>query len=356
MQRFSTLLLASSAFAFTPADWTQLPDLPDPVGVAAPFAGLHNNRLIIAGGANFPDKKPWEGGTKVWHDTIYVLDHPTASWRSLGKLPRPAAYGVSISTSEGLICIGGSDATRHHHQVFRLTFKGDSLQVDDLPPLPQPCANLSGALLDRTIYLCGGIEKPDATAALNTTWSLNLDALHLGWQSLDPLPGPGRILAASGTQDGHFYIVSGAALKPGPDSKPAREWLRDAYRLTPGTGWTRIADSPQIGVAAPTPMPALAPHQLLLLGGDDGTQINTPPTSHPGFPKATFTYHTDTNTWTPSGTLPIALVTTSAILWQNRLVIPGGEIRPGIRSPQIWSLPIPTGQDSSTPPTKNSPP
>ena len=31
--------------------WTELPRLPDELGVAGPFAGVHNDALIVAGGA-----------------------------------------------------------------------------------------------------------------------------------------------------------------------------------------------------------------------------------------------------------------------------------------------------------------
>lgn len=358
MKRLPLLLLslASPVLALPPENWSRLPDLPDPVGFAAPFAGIHDDRLIVAGGANFPGQMPWEGGAKVWHDSVFVLDHPSARWRLLGKLPRRAAYGVSISTTEGLICIGGSDAARHHDQVFRLTLDGDTIRVHDLPPLPQPCANLSGALLGRLIVVAGGIDKPDAVEALRAVWALDLDAPDRGWRSLDPLPAPGRMLAAAGARDGALFLVGGAALKPGPDGKPVRQWLRDSLRLTPGKSWQRLADAPGVSVAAPTPMPSPGPDQLLLLGGDDGSQVSTPPAAHPGFPRALFAYHTRTDTWTPAGTLPIGLVTTSALLWRGRLVIPGGEVRPGVRSPQIWTVPFPPGQESSSPGQKTTPP
>ncbi len=38
-----------------------LPDLPDPIGVAGPFVGVHNDALIVAGGANFPFITPTLG-------------------------------------------------------------------------------------------------------------------------------------------------------------------------------------------------------------------------------------------------------------------------------------------------------
>jgi N-acetylneuraminic acid mutarotase len=320
--------------------WEPLPAIPDPEGFAAPFSGVHADKLIVAGGANFPDKKPWEGGTKVWYDDLFVLEDPSGSWRKAGKLPRPLAYGVSVSTPEGLICIGGSDATGHHAEVFRIQWETDRAVFHELPKLPQSRANLSGALLGRTIYVVGGTEKPDSLVAANSVWSLDLDALERGWQEHDVCPGPGRMLASTGTAEGSLFVFSGAALKAGPDGKALREWLRDGYRFTPGKGWTRIADTPQVAVAAPNPMPVFSSSRLLLLGGDDGVQVNTAPTDHKGFPQTIFAYDVRSDRWAPMGALPTGLVTTSAVLWRDLLVIPGGEIRPGTRSNLVWATPF----------------
>ena len=337
-------------------DWKQLPPIPDPEGFAAPFSGELDGQLIVAGGANFPDKKPWEGGSKVWYDDIFALDHPGGTWRKVGKLPGPLAYGVSIPTPEGLVCIGGSDASRHHSSVFRLRLKAERVQMTALPDLPQPCASASGALIGRVIYVVGGVEKPDSVRAMNAVWSLDLDALDRGWRVEPVCPGPGRMLAAAGAAEGSLYVFSGAALKAGAEGKPEREWLMDGYRLTPGRGWQKIADSPQITVAAPCPMPALNGNRLLLLGGDDGAQVNTTPADHRGFPKTIFAYDVHIDAWAPAGELPAGLVTTSAVIWRDLLVIPGGEIRPGTRSPQVWAAPIPSGQESSTSSQRNGAP
>ena len=95
--------------------WTELPALPPAAGkdvqpgVAGPFAGIHNDALIVAGGANFPDALPWRGGKKVWHDDIFVLQRTADghAWRTGFKLPRPLGYGAALGTDEGLLCIGG---------------------------------------------------------------------------------------------------------------------------------------------------------------------------------------------------------------------------------------------------------
>ena len=79
--------------------WEKLAPLPDSIGVAGPFAGVTGDALVVAGGANFPEKPLWEGGKRVWHAEAYVLPDAHGKWQTGFKLPRALAYGVSISRS-----------------------------------------------------------------------------------------------------------------------------------------------------------------------------------------------------------------------------------------------------------------
>jgi SSS family transporter len=318
-------------------EWTQLPSLPDGRGFAGPFAGISDGALVVAGGANFPDAMPWQGGTKVWYDTVFVLDRPDGSWRVAGKLPRPSAYGVSITTDRGIVCVGGSDAEGHYAECFRLRLKGGAPEIDLLPALPRPTANACGALLNNTIYVAGGIEQPNVTAAFHTFWALDLERLDEGWRELPAWPGEARMLATAAAQDGAFYLIGGAALSAGSDGKPARQWLRDAYKFVPHRGWQHVAALPHPIVAAPSPAIPIGRTDLLLLGGDDGSQANDPPQAHRGFSREVLAYHAITDTWSVRGTLPFSLVTTPLVRWGERIVVPGGESRPGVRSVEVWS-------------------
>src|SRR6187401_74832 len=113
----------ASAPMETPApEWKQLPVLPDKEGFASAFTGVSQGALLVAGGANFPGKRPWEGGAKAWYDEVFVLESPDGAWRLGGRLPRPNAYGVSFSTDQGVVCAGGGDAREHWREVFLLTW------------------------------------------------------------------------------------------------------------------------------------------------------------------------------------------------------------------------------------------
>ncbi|MCK5940950.1 MAG: sodium:solute symporter, partial [Planctomycetes bacterium] len=101
--------------------WRELPSLPDTPGLGGPFVGVHRGDLVVAGGANFPDAPPWQGGRKAWHDRVYVLDRDADAWRLAGRLPAARAYGGCASTSYGIALLGGNDAERTYADCSLLT-------------------------------------------------------------------------------------------------------------------------------------------------------------------------------------------------------------------------------------------
>ena len=258
MRRFLmmvTILAGSDALA---GEWKRLPSLPDKEGFAGPFAGVSNGALIVAGGAKFPDKKPWEGGKKVWYDTVFVLEKPNGEWKVAGKLPRPLGYGVSVTHGTGVVCVGGGDMDRHYADVFRLDWKDGKLVTTKLPSLPKPLANACGALVGDTLYVAGGQEKPDATETLKMAWTIDLAAAEPKWQEIDAWPGTARMLSVAAGYDGAFWLVGGTDLFVGKGNKVERRYLKDAYRFDPDKGWKRIADLPHPVVVTAAPFPPRA--------------------------------------------------------------------------------------------------
>ena len=160
--------------AIQPGDWQRLPDFPGNLGVAGAFAGVTGGSLLVAGGANFPDKMPWDGGIKTWHDAAYVLDRPDGSWVEVGQLPIAFGQGVSVTTPDGVVCVGGCDLQAHYRDVFRLTVQDGRLVTEVLPSLPIAAANSFGALVEGTLYVAGGNEKPGEKECVNRAFTLDL--------------------------------------------------------------------------------------------------------------------------------------------------------------------------------------
>jgi N-acetylneuraminic acid mutarotase len=49
-------------------------------------------------------------------------------------------------------------------------------------------------------------------------------------------------------------------------------------------------------------------------------------------------YNPDLNLWEKTGALPVARVTVPTVVWRDLWVIPSGEMRPGVRSPEVWAI------------------
>lgn len=345
------LLLRMTSAAEPPLRLLRLPPIPDREGFAGGFAGVSGDRLLFAGGANFPDKKPWEGGRKIWSAAVFALpldavraaaaaDGSEAAisfqWRNIGQLAQPLGYGVSATFGDELICVGGSREGEHSAEVLGIRFVTDQLQQRTLPPLPHPLANHSGARIGSHLYVLGGQRDANGLAEA-MVWSLHLENLEAGWQEATAFPGRPRILAAAGAVDGQLLIAGGAALVQDAAGKLVREYLSDAWTLDPQAGWSRLPDVPFPSVAAPSPIP-LFNQRPLLLGGDDGRQVGQDPARHRGFPKHSALLVKPQNRWQPGPIFLPAVVTAPVVQTPFAAVIISGETRPGIRSPAVWGL------------------
>jgi len=333
--------------------WDQLPAVPDPIGFAGSFAGISNGALIVAGGANFPDGgAPWTGSVKKWYDKIFVLEKDATEWKQIGKLPKPLGYGVSISGPNGLVCLGGSNESGHYSDVFIIEYKNGEIFIKPLPNMPKPNANSCGTIINNVIYLAGGTEAPDSKSTDNIFWSLDVSKTNARWQSLPSWPGPSRMLSVAGNHKEAFYLFSGAQLKEGK-----REYLKDAFKYVPGKGWIEIANLPTPVVAAPSTA-YTSENSLLIFGGDDGKLAATAAElkeKHPGFSDKILSYNPILDCWNIAGTIATnkksdaesnpnastwAPVTTPLVVWNGKVILPGGEVRPATRTPHVLQATI----------------
>lgn len=356
---FSLMIMLHSVSAQTLFTQTNLPAIPDKDGFAGSLAGVSNGALIVAGGSNFPNGgRPWNGGTKTWYDQIFVLEKPTGQWIKAGTLPRPLGYAVSLTWRDALVCVGGSNATGHFADSFLMRWQNHKVVIDRLPDFPTTIANACGAMLGDVLYVAGGLEKPTATEALHTFYTLDLSAppAERAWKALPSWTGDARMLSVAATAEGQFYLFSGAKLVYNPSEKTtSRVYLKDAHRYDPRTGqWTQLADLPHATVAAPTPAFAVE-KQVIVFGGDSGEHAaNTLlRDKHPGFKTAIIGYDIPSNQWkTVQEFQPIIKpnadtqpnestylpVTTPLVGWRGGYVLPGGEVRPGTRTPRVLLL------------------
>lgn len=328
-------MATASALPTVRLAFSQAPALPDPVG----FAGLAGGKIsvggdcgmLVVGGAHFPDKKPWEGGLKVYNKSAYLFTK--GAWSIAGELPEVMAYAAYAGTPSGLIVAGGTNDKENFRKTFRVSPAASGVKIEALPDLPAPVAFAACATLNGKLYVVGGTDSPTATTALNSVYALDLAKPEAGWKTLAPIPGVGRHLSVAGDFGGLLYVFGGCSLAP-KDGKPFRTYLTQALVYNPSADtWTTTTALPESLVASVGPAPVLG-DALVLLGGDTGFFYNNgkSPAEHPGQPKTVYAFTPATGTYVKAGELPVGIVTAPAIECCGKVFLVSGETGPGKRT------------------------
>lgn len=338
------LMQMTAALGQESFSWASLPPLPDKEGFAGMFAGVSEGKLFCMGGANFPGKRPWEGGTKKWYSNIYKLES-SGEWLKLSdSLPSPLAYGVSISANNKIYLIGGNTDNVHTSKVFALEWKHNKLAWEAFPSLPMPLANMAGSVINNIIIIAGGSASPTA-APLKKCYAIDLNATSKGWFELPSWPGPERSYPTSAVVANKFYLFSGERVGINHKNEKFRYILQDAYCFTPKkhkgkwTGdWKSIAPLPKGAAAAGNPLPVLEDGSILVSGGVDAlTALHTHQPTHPGINKDIQIYNPKDDAWqlVINRDTTTARVTLPNVYWNNQWVFISGEVKPGIRTNSV---------------------
>lgn len=354
-------------------------------GVSAPFAGMLGDILVVAGGCNFPDKPAAGGGIKKYYDQIYILRHPLdqgSKWEKAGKLPVPVAYGVSVTIPEGIVCVGGNNATEELNAVYLLKWdeQKSEVVVENLPSLPVAMDNMAGASDGKNIYVAGGnVNGNPANRGFVYTMG------DKGWRELPPFPGEPRLQPAGVVQNSaeqtRFYLMGGySPAREGKESVIAadgwsynpknNQWYPESVILPYGTE-ELMALVGAAGVASGS-------HNLVFVGGvnrerfqraldrpllieqalreakdslvsllrqEQDEYMNHSPEWY-RFNGQLLIYHTITGTWvTESNFREIAKAGAAVVPYRGKWLVVNGESKPGIRSSGVYVLEMGTKTD-----------
>ncbi len=343
-------------------DPVQLPATEDSeaIGLAGPVTGIIDNLLIVGGGANFPDGLPWEGGKKQYQQQLHLYQLSEGGdciyWKTV-RFPELTSYGCSYSTSKGLVLAGGEGEHGISSGVWLFGKTDTAITLNTLPALPIPLTNAAGATIQDQLFIAGG---ETTTGMNNRFFSFSLNDPSRGWLELPSLPYPvsHAILQARSVNGRQELILAGGRAKNGTDTSQLYDetWV---YSLDHRT-WKKLGKLPYALAAAQAIK--MKDENILLLGGDDGStftrvekllaaihretdsfkqvtlihQKNELQQNHPGFRKEILVLPVNDSQWQLAGNIPFdAPVTTSLIQWNNYLLLPSGEIRAGVRSPNI---------------------
>jgi cyclically-permuted mutarotase family protein len=324
--------------------------------------------LIVAGGSNFPNGLPWEGGKKVYYDNIFVLAKKGNEycWNKNVKstLPEPIAYCGNTSTTSGIVYVGGENKKGFSDKcsLLKWSAKENSVEVKPLPDLPLPLTNVAVTNIDDVIYAVGGDEQNSSS---NSFFSLNLKDKKLHWEKLPGLPmalANATAVAQNSKSGKKIFVIGGRSKTPSGISDlhntvfsfdiQKNEWKKCAD-ISDGFHTTNLSAASGV---------ALGTNGILITGFDNGKifhQIETLIAKikhaksseekqklteeknklsiyHQGFDKRLLLYNTNSDAWTKIGELPFPThVTTTDVKWGNKIIISNGEIKPGVRTPDV---------------------
>lgn len=349
---------ANADEAANPLRWSSLPPLPESRGVAGAFAGVSQDHLIVAGGANFPEGMPWDGGLKRFHDRVFVFNHRD-QWKEVQRLPRPLAYGASVTRGDRVICIGGSDGNVHFAEVFSLHYERGNLVTTHLPNLPYPLAECAAALVGSRVLVVGGMQHPSARQGQREVLELNLRSPpgEQRWRTISNLPGPARIQPCLCVQNGELFVFGGTEISYDAEDTRRLRYLDDAFALKLSTSgeaakWRQLAKMPRPNTASPSPGITLSSGKLVVLGGVAGPMEGVAPRDHPGFTSEGFVYDVAADSWSVVPELWPAphskessagedakelapRVCAPMVRWHDSWIIVSGEVAPGRRTPGV---------------------
>ena len=347
------------------------------LGFAGPINGVSNHVLIIAGGANFPNGFPWEGGKKYYSDEIHVLQKEGDQfiWNKKVKksLPAPIAYCGVTSIDEGVVYAGGENETGISKKSWLINWNSEDedIEIKPLPDLPLALTNVTLTHVDHVVFAAGGDEAKNSSKSF---FSLNLNDKNPQWNTLPDLPvalaNATLIAQRNGLQE-NIYLIGGRTKTASGISELHHNTFAFDLNRNEWKKCADISDGKNISNLSAAAGVAIGKNYILMIGGDNGTvfhkietyiseiskvgsqeekekltrEKNAVSIYHDGFYKGLLLYDTKLNKWEKIGEYPYpAQVTTTAVKWGNDIVVSNGEIKPGVRTPNVMIGSLPRSQ------------
>ena len=337
------------------------------IGLAGQVATIHEGRLFVLGGSNFPDAMPWEGGQKNYVDQLWIYQLSSELKEIKNpvpvKYPQHIAYATAILHKNQWIIIGGETPDGRTAAVNMLDLsKMNDLSWKSFPSLPIPLSNAHAFILDEKLHVAGG-ETGSITSAAH--YVLDLKDRSKGWEKLNDLPHPvSHGVLLNDKLNKRILLLGGRAKVK---DKPSIFYQSTLSFDLSANIWKKAEQLPY-PLAAGTGI-VLKDGNMFIFGGDQGTVFNQVEeclikaahsadpadieswnkirkglqSNHPGFSRAVLTWDRKQVAWTASERLPFATpVTTQAACNDQYVVIPGGEIRAGVRTPNFYIKKIQT--------------
>ena len=316
---------------------TELKPIPDAAyakGVSAPFCGVVGDALVVAGGANFPDKSLLEGGAKRVYADIWAYE--AGDWVHAGLLPDSTAYGATFAVDDALILAGGNVCGVTTDKVYELKLQDGQAVLRALPPLPVPMEQGGWTRDGDQLYLVGGVGTTGVYACTVGAYE---------WAKVADLPEP-LVQPVAFASGGKLFVWGGF--------NPETLEVSDKGIVLEGGAWRATAPIPDEGTFVGATGATLPDGRLAVVGGVNRAIFaralhNTPEDRIPylskepaeyQFRQAVYAFDPAAEAWAQPGSVPACALAGPGVaaFGANALYVAGGELKPGVRSPKIFAL------------------
>lgn len=388
----------------TTVEWRQFGELavgvegaaqPPVPGMAGAFLGVHNDALIVAGGASRPALGERDADanqvSEIYYDNIWVATRDTSSdqnddgvitadevsltWHDTQlTLPGNRAFGASANHALGLLAIGGTDGSARHSDVVLIRWNREmaSASLLRLPAMPGVSVNGGAAVIGDTLYVMPGIN---GVAPNGDLYAFDLSRIQTDdtgapladggnariidrttdrgksvnpWQQLPSLPHAASEDAASS----HVTVVAqnsgrGDRLFAIVERRGSSDlWVYDPDADDIAAAWEQkagvIIDGQNVDLNGGAAV-SLGQSHILLLTGPNGEGV-----------RRALSYNAITNVWAAYNDSPAMpdlvspavdelssdTFTTSATLWGDDIVLASGSMLPVDRSYGFWAIDV----------------
>ncbi len=351
--------------------WSELTELPALEGMASPYGGVSGGAMVVAGGCNFPDEAVWDGGAKRFYSDIFILEAGSKEWIKGGNLPYEVAYGASVDTPKGVLCIGGQNDSGKLDAVTLLAWDAASSQVVQTiyPSLPFALTSCDAAVTGGYVYVAGGASDGENSANHFLRLSLRDGAQ---WEVLESFPGEGRakpvLVAQNGAESVNLYLFGGSDF---PTTSEMPSVVTTSFKYNTSTKqWSQLADcTPRAGELQSlhdADALAVGKSHILFFGGvnyeifldavsreqelrytdsqevkDAFAQWQADYFAHDEswykFSRDIVVYNTITNTWSIGGEYPYRGVAGAKVIpYGEGWAVINGEVKPGVRTNEVY--------------------
>ena len=376
MAALALCLVACNTETMKTTDLKAIPDVAYAKGVSAPFCGAIQDVLVVAGGANFPDKSLLEGGAKRVYADIWAKAPHGRKWVHAGVLPDSTAYGATFAVDNALVLAGGNVCGVTTDKVYELRLSYGKAVLRTLPQLPVPMEQCGWTRDGENLYLVGGVGTTGVYTCKIGTYV---------WSKIADLPEP-LVQPVAYASGGKLYVWGG--FNPETLDVSDRGIVMDLTVISSGAEggveksvWAEAPAIPDGGTFVGATGATLPDGRLVVVGGVNRAIFaralhNTPEDRIPYLSKEPAEYQfrqdvfafdpaatedtigtgtvsdgvtgsaTSSGAWTCLGSVPacalagpgVAVRPATSASGHGALYVAGGELKPGVRSPRIFSL------------------